>query len=233
MRDLTSVRGLSALLFTSFFVGLSGALMPGPLVTAAIAGVAREGFWVGPGMVVGHAVTEAAFVIALAAGLGRALNRPWVSGVMGLAGGLFLLWMGWDIVQGAWSGSLSLSLAQTGGAAPPAWGSVVTGVALSLANPYLILWWATIGASYVALGLRQGPAGLAAVYTGHTLSDAGWITLISFLVASGRAFLSDTLYRGILLACGLFLLALGVYFVRSGLGFLREQAGGPPAPGRV
>ena len=75
--------------------------MPGPLVTAAIAGAARDGFWVGPALSLGHAVAEAAVVVGLALGLGRLLKNRWVSGGIGVVGGLFLLWMGWDIAAGA------------------------------------------------------------------------------------------------------------------------------------
>jgi hypothetical protein len=45
--------------------------------------------------------------------------------------------------------------------------------------------------------------------------------LLSFIVASGRRILSQRVYRGILVACGLFLMALSVYFISSGMSFLR------------
>ncbi len=33
---------------TAFLIGLSGALLPGPLLTVAISESARQGFWTGP-----------------------------------------------------------------------------------------------------------------------------------------------------------------------------------------
>lgn len=199
--------------------------MPGPLVTATIVGAARDGFWVGPALTLGHAIAEAAVVIALAFGLGKVLQNRLISGTIGLLGGLFLLWMGYDIAQSSWTGSVSLALTPNRSANPSLWGPLATGFLVSIGNPYWILWWATVGANYVLLGMQRGSPGLGAVYFGHILSDASWLFLVSFVVATGRSFLSDAIYRGILLVCALFLVALGIYFLRSGFGFLREKAG--------
>jgi hypothetical protein len=57
-------------------------------------------------------------------------------------------------------------------------------------------------------------------YGAHILTDLGWLSLIAFALASGRRIMSRGAYRGVLLACGLFLLALGGWFVASGLGYL-------------
>ena len=43
---------------TSFIVALSGALMPGPLLTVTVGEAARRGFWAGPLIIVGHALLE-------------------------------------------------------------------------------------------------------------------------------------------------------------------------------
>jgi threonine/homoserine/homoserine lactone efflux protein len=217
------MRAILALFVTSLAIGFSGALMPGPLVTADIAGAARDGFWVGPALALGHAIAEAAIVAALAVGLGRVFKVRWVSGGIGLVGGLFLLWMGADIAQSAWTGSVSLQQAAVGASQPP-WAPVLTGIVVSVSNPYWILWWATVGTTYVMLGLKQGMPGLAAVYGGHILSDILWLILVAFVVSTGREMMSDAVYRGILLVCGAFLVGLALYFVRSGLRFLRQPA---------
>ncbi|MDP3047711.1 MAG: LysE family transporter [Chloroflexota bacterium] len=218
-----------ALFSTSLVVGFSGALMPGPLLTAVIAGAARDGFWAGPALSLGHAIAEAGIVLGLAFGLARLFKNRWVSGTIGLVGGLFLLWMGYDIAQSAWTGAVSLQMATSGTASQPGWGSVLTGVVVSVTNPYWILWWATVGANYVLLGMKEGPLGLGSVYTGHILSDILWLVFVSFVVSSGRALMNDLVYRGILLVCSLFLIVLGLYFARSGLRFMRGQGVVPPA----
>ena len=51
--------------FTSFVIALSGALMPGPLLTVTISESARRGFVAGPLLIAGHGLLELALVVAL------------------------------------------------------------------------------------------------------------------------------------------------------------------------
>ncbi len=205
--------------FTSLAVGFSGAMAPGPLLTLDIAESARRGFWAGPILVLGHGLLELAMVVGLVGGLSHFLEKDMVAGIVGLGGGLFLLWMGYSIARGNWSNPAPLR------DDPPATlargNPVLAGILVSLSNPYWLLWWATVGSSYVVWAMGVGIVGLAAFYSGHILSDLSWYSLVSLLVASGRKIVRDKFYRGLLLACGLFLFALGGYFVYSGIQFLR------------
>lgn len=54
---------------SSFIIALSGALMPGPLLTATISESSERGFIAGPMMIAGHAILELGLVIALLAGM--------------------------------------------------------------------------------------------------------------------------------------------------------------------
>ncbi|TEU15302.1 MAG: lysine transporter LysE [Anaerolineales bacterium] len=219
---------LAAIFTTSLMVGFSGTLMPGPLLTVTINQSAQRGFWQGPLLILGHAIAELALVLALTAGLSHLLKRKAVAGIIGLLGGAFLLWMGLDIARSVWCGTVSLSLAgvERSGAQV---GPVVTGVLVSVSNPHWVLWWATVGVSYVALALRQGPLGLGSFYVGHILADLSWYSLVAFVITAGRSLLSQPIYQGILLFCGLFLIALSIYFIYSGLNFLRGKGGIPDA----
>jgi threonine/homoserine/homoserine lactone efflux protein len=213
---------LAAIFITSLMVGLSGTLMPGPLLTVTISQSAQRGFWQGPLLILGHAIAELALVLALTAGLSRLLKRKAVAGLIGLLGGAFLLWMGLDIARSAWWGTVSLSLAGAERSGAPV-GPVVTGALVSVSNPHWVLWWVTVGVSYVALALRQGPLGLGSFYVGHILADLSWYSLVAFVITTGRSLLSQPVYRSILLICGLFLIALSIYFIYSGINFLRGK----------
>lgn len=219
---------LVAIFATSLLVGLSGTLMPGPLLTVTISQSAQRGFWQGPLLILGHAIVELALVLALTAGLSRLLKRKAIAGFIGLLGGAFLLWMGLDIARNAWWGTVSLSLASAERSGTQV-GPVVAGALVSASNPYWVLWWATVGASYVTLALRQGPLGLGSFYAGHILADLSWYSLIAFVVTAGRSFLSQPVYRGILFVCGFFLVALSIYFIYSGISFLQGKGDIPNA----
>jgi len=219
---------LAAIFASSLMVCFSGALTPGPLLTVTISQSAQRGFWQGPLLILGHAIAELALVLALTTGLSRLLKRKAVAGLIGLLGGAFLLWMGLDIARSAWWGTVSLNLTSAERSGTQV-GPVVAGALVSISNPYWVLWWATVGMSYVALALRQGPLGLGSFYVGHILADLSWYSLVAFVITAGRSLLSQPVYRGILLICGFFLIGLSIYFIYSGLNFLRGKGENPDA----
>ena len=132
------MRVLWGLFATSLLVGLSGAVAPGPLLTAVIGDVARTGFWTAPLLVLGHALLELVTVLALARGLARAIRNPTVLRTIAALGGITLLVLGGDLARSAWIGAVHLDEAQTASAAAL---PILTGVVVSVSNPYWVLWW--------------------------------------------------------------------------------------------
>jgi len=203
-----------------FLVSLSGALSPGPLTTLAITEGVRRGRWSGWWLSLGHAVVEVALVFAVAYGLGTWLKHPVVGATVGLAGGAFLAWMGWGLLSGAWRRQLTLSAAAAGDApGVTRLGLVPAGIAVSVGNPYWSLWWVSVGLGFVLSSRQWGPVGILVVFVAHWLSDLLWLTGLSFFVGSGRRLMNESVYRGLLLACGAFLILFSAYFIYSGIGF--------------
>jgi threonine/homoserine/homoserine lactone efflux protein len=210
-------------LSSAFVISLTGAMSPGPLTTLAITEGARRGRWAGWWLALGHGLIEGSLVVAISLGLGSFLERPAVGAVVGVLGGLFLAWMGWGLVNGAWRGQLSLRAAVTAQApAVSQLGLTPAGVALSLSNPYWSLWWGSVGAGLILTALEWGALGLMAFYLVHWFSDLAWLSLMSFLTASGRGLVNERVYRGMLVVCGLFLLGFSAYFIVSGLRFATQ-----------
>ena len=86
---------LAAIFTTSFLVGFSGAMMPGPLLGVTVSEAARRGFKAGPLIVAGHSLPELLLVLLLALGLASVIGREGVKVAIGFVGGLFLLYFGW------------------------------------------------------------------------------------------------------------------------------------------
>jgi threonine/homoserine/homoserine lactone efflux protein len=203
-----------------FVVSLSGALSPGPLTTMAITEGARRGRWSGWWLSVGHAIIEAALVAGVAYGLGTWLRHALVGALIGLGGGLFLAWMGWGLLSGAWRRQLTLAaVANAEAPGVTRLGLIPAGIALSVGNPYWSLWWASVGAGFILASQQWGLLGVVFVFAVHWLSDCVWLTGLGFLAGSGRSVMSENLYRGILMVCGAFLILFSVYFIYSGIGF--------------
>jgi len=222
---------LAAIFATAFVLGFSGAMMPGPLLTVTVAESVKRGFAAGPLVVLGHAVLELSLVVALAGGLSVIITGAAVSRTIAVLGGLFLIYLGCGMAGDALKGKVSLEAVRSagGGRAPAVDGAagaaagerrmhpVAAGVLTSVSNPYWTLWWATIGLGYITMSLRSGYAGLASFFTGHILADLVWYSAVAAAVTGGKRVLGDRVYRGIVTACGIFLVGLGGYFLYFGL----------------
>ncbi|MGQ9511846.1 LysE family transporter [Thermodesulfitimonas sp.] len=207
-------------------VALTGAMMPGPLLTVTVAESVRQGAKAGLLLVVGHGILEAALVAAIALGIGPFIARQGAVAGISLVGGGFLLWMGATILHDAVRGRVSLDLTaatkrSNSGAGAGVARLIGLGAGVSLSNPYWSLWWATIGLSYVNVALRWGWAGVVVFFTGHILADLAWYAAVAGVVGGGRRFLGPTLYRAVLAVAALFLIGLAGYFILKGLEYWR------------
>lgn len=239
--DVDSLAGIAV---TSFIVGLSGAMMPGPVLTVTIGetaarlrtglpGAGRDasprpllttetgriprrvqarGALAGPLIVLGHGLLEILLVAGVILGLGRLLVLGPVIGTISLVGGAVLLWMAWGMFRSVKGLSLRTTTIAEGSRHP-----VLAGILTTLCNPYWILWWATIGLSYIALSLQLGLIGLVSFYAGHILSDLAWYGSVSVTLALGGRLLTDRTYRGLITACAVLLLGFGLYFGYAGV----------------
>lgn len=218
-----------AVFFTSFITALSGALMPGPLLTVTIAQAAVMGFIAPVLLIAGHSLLELFLVVGLVFGLGRILRIKPVIGTISVLGGAMLVWMGWDMIPAALSGALDLSTSASAAKTVKVGlldNPVITGMAVSISNPYWTIWWATVGMTLfgtLAQSAGDGPGraskSIGAFYFGHISGDILWYLLLGAAITTGRQFISPAVYRGTVVVCGVFLMFLGasfLYLVASG-----------------
>lgn len=204
--------GLITIFCTSFIIALSGALMPGPLLTVTISESSRRGAIAGPLMIFGHGILELALIVALLSGLAPILVRDDIFILISLAGGTVLLWLGITMLR-----SLpQLSLDGQSSSAKSR-NLVLAGIVLSAANPYWLIWWASIGLGYITYSLKFGLLGVASFFIGHILADLLWYAFISFGIAKGRHLFSNGLYRKLICGCAVFLIVFSCWFFGSGV----------------
>lgn len=202
---------LITIFVSSFVIALSGALMPGPLLTATIGESLRKGMKVGPLLVLGHGIAELLLLIVLLCGLAPFLQRQEVFVGIAIIGGALLLWMAFSMVYAL--PGLNLSFSEATEVDNPL---VVSGALLSVANPYWILWWATIGFGYILYSWQHGIWGIIFFFIGHILADMVWYTAVSVAAGKSRHFLSDRLYKGVIGVCAFFLVVFACYFFYAG-----------------
>ena len=199
----------------SFVVGLSGAMMPGPMFVVVVGQTPRRGFWTGPLVVLGHGVLESLLVAVVILGMAEFFSSSVVLSTIAVIGGVALLYMGVDMLRSA--GGLSLITGTGPSSGAREFHPVLAGVLTSLSNPYWALWWATVGLGYMVIARENGAAGLAAFLTGHIMADLVWYSVVSSIVAGGKRWLTDSIYRGMIRVCAVVLLFFALYFGWHGL----------------
>jgi len=203
---------LVTIFISSFLIALSGALMPGPLLTVTVSESVRRGMIAGPLMILGHGLLELTLVLALLLGMAPLLQRDDVFIFISITGGSILLWMAFSMFRNL--PNLSLEMIPQNEKAK---NLIVAGIVFSLANPYWIIWWASIGLGYIIHSVKFGVIGVAVFFLGHILADLAWYTLISFGVAKGKRFFTDIFYRRLIGCCASFLLVFSCYFFYNGI----------------
>jgi threonine/homoserine/homoserine lactone efflux protein len=206
----------------SFVLAIGAVASPGPISTAIVSQAPRRGWQVGPLVATGHSLTELLLVLLVIFGLGVGLANHNIQTGIALLGGALLLWMGGAILWQIGRGKVRLPRAEEG-LKPMSNGQFVgMGVFATLGNPFWYAWWVTVGAGYLSgyLSKAQGAALVIAFYLGHIAADYAWDTLLSTVVGGGRRWMTDTVYRLLLLACGVFFLYLGGTFLAHGFNAL-------------
>ncbi len=206
------------ILIGSFTLALSGALMPGPLLTMTVVQSARRGFITGPLIILGHGILELVLILALVKGAASYLKHASITNTISMVGGGVLLWMGIGMIIQSRHITLSAHRPAKGEDDLP-WGlhPVVAGIVVSASNPYWLIWWLTIGLGYMLMAMRYGIAGIAGFFTGHIMADLIWYSLVSLGVSRGRRLFAGRLYQGIVRFCGYFLILFGFWFFFMGM----------------
>lgn len=198
------------LLALGFVVGVSGAMLPGPLLVYTIAESLKKGWKTGFYVIVGHAIVEVALMVVLAAGVAALMSSELFVRAVSLLGGVFMLYTSWALHRSKW--------AVGGGRDEVKYGTVVGGMMFTALNPGFPIWWATAGARLLLEGMKNaGLTGAGLVFVGHWGADFGYFILVSCLVAKGRERLLERYVGSVKSLLALLLLAIGAYFLWSAL----------------
>ncbi len=185
-------------------ISLSGVMAPGPL-SAVTVGKGSESPHAGIFIAMGHGIIEFPLMVAVLYGFGYMITLPGVKPAIGIAGGLVLLIMAVGMFRSLRVGGIS---AVSDGRSP-----LAAGVVLTAANPYFLLWWATVGASMVMAAAAFGPAGVVIFMVMHWLCDFGWSWALSALSYRGGRFFGDSFQKAVFAVSGVLLAVFSVIFI--------------------
>ncbi|MFH1403804.1 MAG: LysE family transporter [Candidatus Altiarchaeota archaeon] len=195
------------LLSIGFIIGLSGAMLPGPLLVYTISESMKKGVKTGPLVILGHMIVEVFLIALIALGLSSIMTSTLFVRMVGVVGGFALVVMGSSLYVSNWS----LKDVKSSGK-----GNIVLGgMFFSAFNPGFPVWWATAGLVMLIKGFElSGYTGVAVIVVGHWLADLGYFTLIAGLVHHGReSLLSSRWVNHFKNILSLILGVIGLYFI--------------------
>jgi len=192
-------------------IGFSGAIMPGPLLTYTIRRSLSDGPRAGFIIAAGHAALELVLIGLIFIGFGIVLESVAAQIGISLVGGGILVFMGIKMIIDAARDRVAVAT-DTDNAKPH--GMFLSGILISAANPYFLLWWAIIGLGYVVQAYNTlGFIGIPVYYFGHIAADFIWYGLVSVVVGTTRRFIGKTPYRIVIGLLGGVLIYFGGTFV--------------------
>lgn len=184
---------LAALIF-----GLTAGLKPGPLTVVILHQSLEHGARAGMRASLAPVFTDGPIIAAVFLLFGAVRDLTLFAAGLSLAGGGYLLWMGWKIVA-----PRKRSSATAGG--PPR--SLSTAIKTNLLNPAPYLFWFTVGGSYIVLGTTaQATLFVLLSITTLVTTKMG----IAWSAARFRSALDGALYGWVMRGLGV---ALGVFGV--------------------
>jgi len=194
-------------LLSAIGISLSGVMAPGPLTVAVI----TKGYndkYAGAYIGLGHGIIELPIMALVYFGYSNFLASPGIKQIIGLAGGIFLLFMGFMLFR-----NMNKTIGKAADNLP--YSSLTTGIVLTGANPYFFLWWATIGFMLIFGAAEFGLMGLVVFAIVHVTTDLIWDQLISFTVFKTRHLWTQKVQKTIFGICSLVLVGFGIWFCVS------------------
>ncbi len=197
-------------LLEAVVISLSGVMAPGPLSASTLSHGNRSPH-AGAVVALGHGIVEFPLMVLTLFGFGAILDLTGVRPGLLLAGGLVLAWMGAGMLRLA-RRTVAMTRAPSTVSRSPMW----TGIALTGANPYFLVWWVTVGAALLVRAAEFGAAGLLAFAVAHWLCDLGWLWFISAAAFGGTRWLGARFSCIVHGLCGAFLLLAALDFLVDG-----------------
>ncbi|WP_367279163.1 LysE family transporter [Methanosarcina sp.] len=218
---------LTKALILGFTVGISAAIIPGPMMFATIGASFQKGWRAGPSIFLGHALVELVFFVLILIGASSFFGKSVIS-YLAITGGLMMVVFGlvmikkakeastMDISISASSMNLSSGLVSSGimtSALNPFSGTVSAGIITSALNPFFVAWWLTAGSAILLQEYLTGIFAVIAFIIGHWAADLGFLVAVSSSFSRGTEIISQPTHEKLVYICGGFMACFGLWFM--------------------
>lgn len=193
-------------LLAGLLLGLSGGLMPGPLLALVASETLRHGVRAGMAVALAPLLTDAPIILVNLWLLQPLAGQNLALALVNLSGGFYLVWLALD--------GLRFQGTDLEPARPT--GSLRRGVIANFLNPNPWLFWLVVGAPTVLEAQRTGWLAVAAFLVTFYVFLAGSKMLLAWALGRGRQVLRGTGYMVLMRGLGLLLLGYALVFLSEG-----------------
>lgn len=194
-----------------FTIGISAALIPGPMMFATIGLSLEKGWRTGPFIFIGHSLVEIAIILLIIGGVSSFIGGTTIA-YMSIVGGIIMILFGLVILKSA-KGVSSMDIAGTASKVKISKNPILAGILTSGLNPTYILWWLTAGSAIILHHYLIGTIAIIAFVAGHWLADLGYLVVVSSSTSRGKDFISRSSHTKVLYLCGGFMTIFGIWFI--------------------
>jgi chemosensory pili system protein ChpE len=195
----------------AILMGLAFAAPPGAVTAETFRRGARGGFVLALGVQLGSLVGDATYALLALAGLAALAQSPALQIALGTFGALFLMYLAWSSFRTARAPVVVTPRGETHiGGSSSARRAFLTGMAISLANPWAIAFWLSLGGALASLGVASASLPqIALFFAGFMLGAALWSIALALVVGRACGLMRPAVFRLVSIACGIALAAFG------------------------
>lgn len=191
-------------------LGLGAAVPMGPVNIEIMRRNLTYGWSAGFTLGLGACAADLCYILVLSLGLLSILHYPLILGSLGMAGSLVLAWFAY--------GAFRLSTTPSNGHEVPRKSpsrSFIEGLAMTLVNPFTVLFWVSVSAQLASLSGQHHQIGFAAA--GVILGTLSWITVYNAMLHMTRRRITPRIRKILNVIAGLVLVGFAVYGFMHGL----------------
>ncbi len=189
-------------------MGIAFAAPPGAVTAETFRRGMRGGFSLAFGVQLGSLIGDATYALLAFAGLAVVAENSFLRTAFGAFGAMFLMYLAWASLAGA---QTPVTIVGQGEVGAERRGAFLSGLALSLTNPWAIAFWLSLGGVVVSLGLANASAlQVAYFFVAFMAGSALWALFLSFAIARVRRWIRPLASRLISIACGVALGSFGL-----------------------
>lgn len=194
------------LFFSAFGLGLALFATPGAITAQLLRGLGQRGFLSALLLQLGALLVLILWALIALVGVTFFAQNLFIRVLLGVAGTLLLLWLAWLALRDAYHGKSGEVKAAS------ARGDFALGAALTLANPFPVVFWLSVLPTLVVIGQVSRELQEAMVFfAGFLISALLWSIFMASLIAWGRRLVTPVFFRLVNLICGL---ALGFFALK-------------------